>query len=470
MSSTPQAVAIYARISSDQDGTALGVQRQLEDCRRLCADLGWTVAEEYVDNDISAYSGRKARPAYDRMLSDLSDGFRDALVAYHVDRLTRRPIELEHFVETATTAGLRHVRFVAGGDLDLANGDGLMVIRMLAAVAANESASKGRRVRRKLDQVAQAGLPHGGSNRPFGYEDDKLTVREPEAAVIRSLAERHLAGESLASLVEWLHAEGIPTVNGAEWRTTTIRRLLASPRIAGLREHRGQIVGPAAWPAIITEQQRAGILAAYAARAANPTRRTPRRYLLSGLLRCGRCGNKLYSNRRQSSRRYVCSSSIDHGGCGHLTVVAPPLEELITDAVLYRLDTPELAAALSGGSVLDDRGQDLAGELADDQRQLDEVARMFANKQVSLSEWITIRDTIEGRMARTRRELARSSRNDALAGLVANGQQLRTQWAGLTLSRQASIISAVLDHATIAPGNPGARALDPERVQPAWRL
>ncbi len=468
MSNAPQTVAVYARISSDQEGTALGVKRQLHDCQRLCVDLGWTVAEEYVDNDISAYSGRKPRPAYQRMLQDLADGTRDAVVAYHVDRLTRRPIELEQFVETVTTAGLRHVRFVAGGDLDLGTGDGLMVIRMLAAVAANESATKGRRVRRKMDELAQAGRPHGGT-RPFGFEDDKMSLRESEAAVVRTLAERHLAGESLASLVEWLQAEGIPTVNGAEWRTTTLRRMLAAPRTAGLREHRGQIVGPAAWPAIITEQQRARILAAYASRTATG-RRTPRRYLLSGLLRCGRCGHKLYSNRRQTSRRYVCSSSIDHDGCGHLTVVAPPLEDLLTDAVLYRLDTPELTAALSGTHHVDDRTRDLADELGEDRAQLDEVARMLANKQITMAEWITIRDGIEARMHITQRQLARTTRNDSLVGLVGNGQRLRTQWAELSLSRQASIVSAVLDHAVVLPGSPGARALDPERVQPAWRL
>ncbi len=50
-----RAAAVYARISSDLDGTALGVGRQLKDCRRLATDLGWGVAEEYVDNDVSAF-------------------------------------------------------------------------------------------------------------------------------------------------------------------------------------------------------------------------------------------------------------------------------------------------------------------------------------------------------------------------------------------------------------------------------
>jgi DNA invertase Pin-like site-specific DNA recombinase len=54
-----RSAAIYARISSDQTGQALGIQRRLEDCRKLAADRGWIVADEYVDNDISAFKGRE---------------------------------------------------------------------------------------------------------------------------------------------------------------------------------------------------------------------------------------------------------------------------------------------------------------------------------------------------------------------------------------------------------------------------
>lgn len=84
----PRNAAIYARISSDPTGQALGISRQLEDCRRLAHERGWTVAEEYVDNDISAYSG-KSRPAYHRMVSDIQAGARDAVIVYNLDRLTR---------------------------------------------------------------------------------------------------------------------------------------------------------------------------------------------------------------------------------------------------------------------------------------------------------------------------------------------------------------------------------------------
>jgi site-specific DNA recombinase len=385
-----QAAAVYARISSDQEGAGLGVARQLQDCRRLAADLGWPVAEEYVDNDVSAFSG-KARPAYQRMLAELTDGARDSVVVYHVGRLTRRPIELEQFLEVVTAASVRHVRFVAGGDVDIGNGDGLMVVRMLQAVAANESATKSRRVRRKLDEVAASGRPHGGSNRPFGYEGDRMTVRPDEAGhrrlamadgeglesvsreVVRSLVARYLAGESLRSLATWLDDNGVRTVTGKAWSTPTLRDMLASGRIAGLRRHRGQIVGPAAWPAIITPEQRDKVVARLN-EAARTGRRHPRTYLLTGLLRCGRCDNKLFSSARGERRRYVCASGPDHGGCGRLTVVAPPLEELIADAVLYRLDTPELADALAGRAAADERSAALAEELSADRAQLDELA------------------------------------------------------------------------------------------------
>jgi len=38
------------------EGAGLGVTRQLEDCRKLAADRGWSVGDEYVDNDVSAFS------------------------------------------------------------------------------------------------------------------------------------------------------------------------------------------------------------------------------------------------------------------------------------------------------------------------------------------------------------------------------------------------------------------------------
>src|ERR1700677_3559842 len=106
-----RSAAVYARISADVEGTGLGVTRQLEDCRKLAADRGWPIGDEYVDNDVSAYSG-KPRRNYARMLADLKSGARDAVIVYNLDRLHRRPVELEEFVALCESVGVRDVATV----------------------------------------------------------------------------------------------------------------------------------------------------------------------------------------------------------------------------------------------------------------------------------------------------------------------------------------------------------------------
>jgi len=462
----PVAAAIYARISSD-DGTAAGVQRQLIDCRQLAEKLGWLVAEEYVDNDVSAYSG-KLRPQYEQMMADLGSRFRDGVICYHPDRLTRRPIEFEQFLSVVDAAQIRDVRFVTG-DFDVGSGDGLFVARILAAMSANESATKSRRIRRKMDENAVAGRPHGGSRRPFGYEDDRITPRSHEAAVIRTLADRYLAGESARSLTRWLRDSGVKTVTGAEWNTGRVLELITSPRNAGLRQHRGEVLGPACWPAIITPKQRDRALAQRSAFVLSG-RRTNRRYLLSGMLRCGRCGHTLYTGSRNATRRYICQNAPEKPGCGRLTVVAEGVEGLLVDAVLLRLDTPLLAQTLAGGVRDDSTAQEAADEIAECRRHLDELAGIYADRQITMQEWLTARDRVEKKLREAERQLGRLSKASDLAEVLGHGEQLRAQWSTLNLGRQTAIVRTLLDHAVVAPGTLGARTVDPERVAPVWRL
>jgi DNA invertase Pin-like site-specific DNA recombinase len=463
--------AIYARISADADGTGLGVARQVEDCRKLATDRGWPVGGEYVDNDVSAFSGR-ARREYGRMLADLESGARDAVVVYNLDRLHRRPVELEDFVALCESVGVQDVATVTA-DIDLGNDDGLFMARIFAAFAAKESGRKSARVRRKLLQNAEQGRPHG-SARPFGYDDDKVTVRESEAVVVRELVERYLAGQSLRSLTIWLNDAGVAPPVAESWQTTAVRNILCSGRIAGLREHHGQVIGAAAWPAIITVAERDRVLARMAAQSVTKTR-AARTYLLSGLLRCGRCSNRLYSQARHRNpgnrvRRYVCLRGPDHGGCGRLTVVAEPVEQLLADAVLTRLDSPQLADVLDGKAAVDHDVAALSAQLDADAVRLDELAALYADGTVTAREWIAARDPITDRIKQARRDIAAATDTTGVQELAGTGHVLRSQWDGLDIDRQQAVIKSVLDHAVIAPGTPGARALDINRVQPAWKV
>jgi site-specific DNA recombinase len=457
--------AVYARISSDRDGDHLGVRRQVDDCERLIERKGWEVVERYVDDDVSAYKGR-VRPAYRRMLDDVRGGFLDAVVVWDADRLHRQPKELEEFLDVCKEAGVTRLASVSG-DIDLATHDGQFLARILGAVAKKESDDKSRRIRRKHQEIALAGRPSGGGTRPFGYESDHRTARLAEAAVIRECAARALAGDSLRSICIDLNNRQVETVQGKRWSPQTLRRMLMSARISGQREHHGEIVAQGDWDAIISpvETQR------LRAKLGDPDRRTnrsARRYLLARLLRCGHCEMKLYARPRDDgSRRYVCASG-PRGGCGKTTIVADQLELFIVEAVLHRLDSPELAATLNGRPH-DPEGAGWQAEIEQAQEQLDELANMWAEREISRSEYLTAGATIRKRQETARKRLAALNRTSVLSEHLGNAAGLRERWAALTLTRQQQIVAAVLDHVVVGAGRRGFNKFDPARLAPVWR-
>lgn len=459
---------VYARISSDPSGQALGVRRQLEDCRDLVAQEGWTVAGEYVDNDRSAHSGTP-RPEYDRLLADVADGLIDAVVVWDLDRLHRRPKELEEFIEVCDKAGMKRLRTVQGTGADIGTTDGLFLARIMGAVAAAESDKKSQRVKRKMRQNAQAGKPHGGS-RAFGFEPDKVTIKPEEARIVRDLASRLLAGESLQSLAKSLADAEVPTVNGGQWRPSTVRNMLYNARLSGQREHKGQIIGDAVWDPIITKEQTEKIRALLDD-PRRKTARSARRYLLAGgLLVCHRCGTGMVSNPRHGVRRYICKNDANITGCGRTYINADPLEQLIYEAVLIRLDSPELADALRGKHSASADAVELSEALEQAEQELEELAAMHGEGEISVREWKAAREPIAARRDRARRDLARATQTTAIDGLVGEGSKLRQSWDSLNLSRQQSIVRTVLDHAVIGPGRSSAQAFEPDRVSPVWRL
>jgi len=278
--------AVYLRQSEDTQQTGLAVDRQRAGCLDLCATRGWTPIE-YVDNHVSATSG-KARPEYERMLADIKAGTIDAVVAWDLDRLHRRPIELEHFIDLAD----RHRLALATvtGDVDLSTDNGRLFARIKGAVAKAEMERKSARQIAAADQRAKLGKPWV-SRRPFGYTADGMKLRPAEARRIRRAYKDFLGGQSLTSIASAWNAAGVKTSTGARWSQPTLHQLLRSPRNAGLRAYLGEIVGPAAWPAIVDEST----WRAAHDRLSDPARRNggggAATYLLTGIARCGVCGD-----------------------------------------------------------------------------------------------------------------------------------------------------------------------------------
>jgi DNA invertase Pin-like site-specific DNA recombinase len=458
---------LYARISSDREGDGLGVARQIEDCERLAVQKGWRIADRYVDDDVSAYSG-KPRPEYARMLDDLRRGAIDGVVVYHLDRLHRQPKELEEFFDVCKTAGVQSLATVTGR-INLADPDGQFQARILGAVAMKESDDKSRRIRRKHAELAMRGKSSGGGSRPYGYEPGRSAIRPAEAAIVKECSRRVRAGESLRSITIDLNRRGEPAAGGGQWSPQSLRRMLRSPSISGQREHKGEIVATAEWPAIITPAETAEIRALLD----DPARRTNRgvrRYLLAGLLACSHCGERLVARPRAGGqRRYACAKGPGFSGCGKTYINADDVERFVTDAVLDRLDSAELADALEGRRRDAPDSERWWEEAEAAQAQLDELATVYGEKQITMPEWLAARRPIEQRLTDARKQLARQTRSTVLDQYAGNGKALRDDWHSLDLSQQHAIVAAVIERVVVGPGRPGYNRFDESRLTAFWR-
>lgn len=461
--------ATYMRISDDREGTGLGVQRQRDDCAALVERHGWTLAGDYTDNDTSAYHG-KARPEYERLLADVEAGIVDAVVAWSSDRLTRHPRELETLVELVERTGVA-LDTVTSGTFDLTNPEGRAYARIAGAMARQESERKSVRARRKAEELAAAGKVGGGGTRPFGFEDDRVTVRPDEAELIREATERVISGEPLRAIMRDWQDRDIRPVGGGMWRTSSLRRLLGSPRIAGLREHRGEVVGEACWDGIITPAQHERLKAILT----DPTRRTTpvlvRKYLLTGgLLVCGRCGAGMVARPKEDRRRqYVCAKGPDFGGCGRMASLAEPLEDEVRDQVFAVLAGDGLAAAIDAAT-RETEDADAADQLREARERLDDLAAMYADASIGKSEWLTARKPLTEKIETLESRLSRADRVGMLATVSADQDELAATWKARDVVWRRALLETVVDSVVLHPAVKGRNRFDPSRVEVVWSV
>lgn len=482
--------AIYARISDDRQEGA-GVQRQLEDCRALAKRKGWQPVVEFKDNDISAFTG-KVRPSYQAMLAKVKAGELDRIVVWHVDRLYRRPGELEDLVQLADQ-GRVQIHSVNSGELDLGNSDGRLVARMLVGVAAKESEDKSRRIKRAKQQAREKGLPSGGQ-RPFGWKATwaldaagkrrRLLTEDPrEASIIRAATTSLLAGASLNEVARRWNEAGVPqTQTGrSNWTAQLVRQVVSNPRLAGLMGHRvlqpaadgvGQrylpwaVVGEASWPGIIDRKQWEQLQALLSQRGA-AGHMPRRRSLLTGLVTCSTCGDTLVragarGRDGQSRKVWRCMGK----GGGHGSIGATELEGLLTEATLQRADTASLTTIVREQGRQGKQAAQLVAQLEELERSMDAAAASFAAGRLPIRAFEHASAEIQHTQGALQGRLGSLTATATLEPYAGKPGVLRTAWPGLSTDQQRAIIAAALGRVTVSPAlTPGRPSFDKARVR-----
>lgn len=449
---------IYCRISDDRHGDALGVKRQEKECRALCRREGWNVAEVIVDNDVSAYSGKR-RPGYERLLQGLKAGSWGAVVAWHPDRLHRSPKELEGFIDVIDAAKAK-VSTVSAGVVDLSTATGRMTARIVGAVARQQSEQAAERIRSKHRELAENGHPAGGGTRPFGYLPDRVTRHPVEAPLVEQAARAILDGQTLRGVTRDWQDRGVPTVSGRPWTTTVVRRILTSARSAGVREHGGKRY-PGTWEPLLDEMTWRRVRAVLL----DPARRVnhaPRSYLLTGgIAVCGLCDKPLIARPRgDKARSYVCASGPGFHGCGKIRILAETFEDDVTRSVADRLASsplPSLEVDVDGVLTEIDRTDAALTELADD---------YYARRAITRAQFQSASAKLQARLGELRSEAASIER----VGAAPVDDDAQEALASDDLLRRRPVIAAVVERVRVMPAVRGRNFYDPARVLIDWRV
>ena len=160
---------------------------------------------------------------------------------------------------------------------------------------------------------------------PFGYLRDKATKlihpHESQADVVRRIFAMYVEGRMGAeSIAKALNAEGHRTKNGAPFSRPIVLSILANPIYAGKIGFRGATHPGLHEPLVNAATfEAAGRILAERGESQALRRAHPTEYLLSGVIRCGRC-RRAYVGTSARGRRglyhyYVCSTrySMTHG-------------------------------------------------------------------------------------------------------------------------------------------------------------
>jgi DNA invertase Pin-like site-specific DNA recombinase len=454
--------AVYLRISSDKSGQQLGVSRQRKDCLALCEAKRWEPVE-YVDNDVSASSG-KHRPGYERMLADIADGRIGAVVAWDLDRLHRRPIELEAFMALADEHRLKLA--TVSGDCDLSTAQGRLVARLKGSVARHEIEHKSDRQRRAAQQLAERGEPKWRN--AFGYRPDGSRQPDPlTAPLVKAAYASILAGGSVSDVARTFNAAGHYGLTGKPWTAKTVSLFLRKPRNAGLRAHNGQIVGPGTWPALVDETTWRATQSVLNTPGRAPGRKSVRRHLLTGVLGCGRCGDHL-SGRQTKSKTlvYQCKA------CSGVSIRAQHVEPLLFGIVAGRLAMPDALDLLRADLHDEAEAEALRTERNRLTTELENIGVERAEGLLTGQQAKIATDIITAKLEVIERQQTDQDKLRVFDGLPLGTAEVAAKVAGLSADRYRAVLDVLLT-ATVASVGKGHRVngerFDPDRVQVIWR-
>lgn len=350
----PKRVAIYCRVSTDEQEENTSLDGQEDDGRKWAEEHGYIVIEVFRE----IYTGSLYRER--KKLSALRELVRakkiDGVVIRTFDRLSRNQT---HFAVLLDEMQHYEVELMCVKE-KVDNSPLGQFARMTIALFAEmerakiyERTTEGRR-RAITDKkhISASWKPRYGYafDDPTPKQRHSVHINEEEAAIVRRIMEEIAGGISLHEIIRRLEADHIPPPH-SRWTRHFLIVLAHDERYIGrgaaFTRHGTTARDPltpinyeiGTYPAIVEKELQERAIAQLARNRQEAARHNPQpeKFLLrAGLLYCGVCGSRMYVNSRHSNLAhsvYTCIAYSDGGNCPGNTVNAAKIDALVWEEI-----------------------------------------------------------------------------------------------------------------------------------------
>ena len=299
------------------------------------------------------------RPALTRLIREIKEGKVKSVSVTKLDRITRSIRDLIDLLELFEDNGVDFKSITQPLDTSTAMGRGFL--RLLGEFAQMEREMISERVGEDMRHRAKNGKWNGGVV-PYGYrvENKKLYINHEESEVIKKIFNKYIKLESLRGVTHWLNKNGCKTRNGKTWAATSISRILSNPTYIGKLWYNkrssskttGKLKNRPKEEWIKSNGQHKPIISGkmfnrvqeIIKRQTREPRRKMSNYLLSGLVRCGKCGGGMsgYTQKKVTYKGdmvypyYKCNTHKSKGDsvCEGNSINKKMLESIVIEKVL----------------------------------------------------------------------------------------------------------------------------------------
>ena len=376
---------LYPRVSTEMQVDGYSLDGQKHSLKRFADREEMEIVSIYEDAGKSGKS-IEGRPAFKQMLFDIENGLEiDYILVYKLSRFGRNAADILNSLEHVQAFGVNLSCIEEG--IDSSQTSGKLLISVLSAVAEIERENIIEQTMNGRKEKARQGGWNGGFA-PYGYflKDKQLFIQEDEAEAVRIIFNKYLnENMGFTKIAKYLNLQGIEKVqrkNGtlSQWGTHLVRMIIDNPvycgKIAFGRRAREKVKGTKneykqvpQEDYILAEGQHEAIISEALWNAAHEKReltgvKSPskigrdRVHLLSGILKCPKCGGPMYTNKHAWTNKdgtykeiyyYVCSKARTARGktCGYTPMLKKTdIEPLVIEAIRELIKNQDFAGEI----------------------------------------------------------------------------------------------------------------------------